>query len=191
MKEFQDLHIVYKVTAPSGNSYIGVSKHRLAVRRRQHEKLAKSGSTLPIHNAIKKYGNALTWTILAIVESRAHAMEFEKNFIKHFDTLKNGFNLTIGGDGVVGRKLSREEKRRLSIAHRNQVISAEARRAMSESRRGNKNWKFAGRMCTPRGIFQSYSEATKSLNLSRSTLSQRCHSKSETWKHWYLERNPK
>src|SRR5690349_10904759 len=103
-------HIVYKVRSPSNKVYIGMTCKDLSVRKFQHLKLAKSGSPCAIHKAILKYGDRLSWTILATVKSRQEAIKLEKLYIFKFNSLENGYNLTIGGDGVVGRRLTSAEK---------------------------------------------------------------------------------
>lgn len=52
------------------------------------------------YNAIKKYGwDSFEHEILAEVDNVAAADELEIEFIKKFDSIKNGYNITLGGAG--------------------------------------------------------------------------------------------
>lgn len=104
---------LYKLTSPSGKSYIGITLKSLDDRWMGHKcEPAKRGKIL--HNAMRKYGHdsfkveclvvAKDWTYLCALERRA---------IAGYGTLApNGYNATIGGDGVIGLPDDIKEKHR-------------------------------------------------------------------------------
>ena len=58
--------------------------------------------------------------------------ELEKFYIEQFDSYKNGYNLTLGGDGNSGYIRSEESKKKTSIAVKKHYESPEARKKQSE-----------------------------------------------------------
>lgn len=101
-----DQWLIYKHTSHiSGKSYIGLTKMSMERRWVQHKSAANCGSTLHFHNAIRLYGHS-TWisTILeSNITSLSLAIEKEKYYIVKYDTFENGYNLTIGGEGTLGK----------------------------------------------------------------------------------------
>lgn len=97
-------HIVYCYTSPSGKKYIGItSKRREKTRKKDHKSYAEKGIGLSFHQAIRKYGwENFKYEVLCYVSSRETACLMEKALIKEFDTYYNGYNNTLGGDGVEG-----------------------------------------------------------------------------------------
>lgn len=95
------MYIIYKATSPSGKSYIGLTKEGLKKRKYRHELYAARGSENPFHRAIRKYTKSnIKWTILRkSINDRSKANELEKYYISKYNTLADGYNCTIGGDG--------------------------------------------------------------------------------------------
>lgn len=95
--------IVYMATnAVNGKRYIGVTKRTLAERKYQHLHDAKAGrrGCRIFFAAINKYGEeAFEWSILATIETYADALNEEIRLIAE---LKPEYNITRGGQGVVG-----------------------------------------------------------------------------------------
>lgn len=89
--------IIYKVTNKvNGKSYIGQTRYTLEFRWRQHQH--KKDNTY-FHNAIRKYG-VENFNIEILEECNYEDLNSKEIFyIAKFDTFKNGYNLTIGGDG--------------------------------------------------------------------------------------------
>lgn len=120
-KELPSKPGIYKITSPSGKIYIGQSKN---VKYRIQKHLYESKrSSLPVHNAIKKYG--LSGLDIKCVfelkkvpyESIVNILnELEKAFIKFYDSYNNGYNLTEGGDSNIQTE---ETRRKISIANSN------------------------------------------------------------------------
>lgn len=94
-------YIVYehKFTT-SGKSYIGYTTLTLEQRLHKHYLNAMSGLNTKFYKAIRKYGiSDLKSEILFSTDEEILAKEKEKEFIKLKDTFKNGYNMTLGGDG--------------------------------------------------------------------------------------------
>ena len=102
--------IVYKATSPSGKSYIGITQQTLQTRKLEHLRRSKSGSTKAFHNAIRKYGEEnIKWEVIDKVDTWEKLEEIEMLYIQKFDTYRNGYNMTLGGDGTIGYKYSEEQ----------------------------------------------------------------------------------
>ena len=100
--------LVYKITnLINQKAYIGVTIRTLHNRWIRHKSSAKTGSTSPIHHAIRKYGHEAfsieeLYTVDTIVELKAK----EQELIALFETYGNkdkGYNATRGGDGTWGK----------------------------------------------------------------------------------------
>lgn len=89
--------IIYKITNKvNGKSYIGQTRYTLEFRWRQH--LHKRDNTY-FHNAIKKYGPD-NFQLEILEECPFSSLnEREMFYIAKYNTFKDGYNLTIGGDG--------------------------------------------------------------------------------------------
>lgn len=89
--------IIYKITNKvNGKCYIGQTRYTLEFRWRQH---IHKKDNVYFHQAIHKYGvdnfdkEVLEECDIKDLDSR------EIFYIAKFDTFKNGYNLTVGGDG--------------------------------------------------------------------------------------------
>lgn len=112
---------VYKITNLINNKiYIGKSINPSARWARHKCDANKTDNNLKLlfHRAIKKYGsNNFKLEILYEYMNENEALIGEKFFIKQFNSndLNIGYNLTNGGEGVVGHKRTEEQKRKISI----------------------------------------------------------------------------
>lgn len=112
--------IIYKYTSPSGKSYIGqtINEH---LRRKSwfSRKYHYAGSK--IDRARAKYGkcnfiyevlvrNQYSNKTLAVTDLN----RLEIYYIGLYDTYRNGYNCTIGGDGVLGMTMPEEARKVLS-----------------------------------------------------------------------------
>lgn len=89
--------IIYKITNKvNGKSYIGQTRYTIEFRWKQHQH--KKDNTY-FHNAIHKYGID-NFSIEILEECDIKDLNSREIFyIAKYDTFKNGYNLTIGGDG--------------------------------------------------------------------------------------------
>ncbi len=90
--------VVYKIkNLKNGKHYIGITTRTIEERFEEHCK-ANSG----IGNAIRKYGRNLFFVkILDVAFTQEELYELEVKYIEEYNSYKNGYNQTIGGDGVV------------------------------------------------------------------------------------------
>lgn len=66
-------------------------------------------------NAILKYGwNNFEHIIFFENIEDSEAKQLEKEYIKKYNSIKNGYNCTEGGDGICGVKFSEETRRKIS-----------------------------------------------------------------------------
>lgn len=101
--------IIYKATNKINNkSYIGQTIKSLRSRKSQH--LADSiRKNYNFHKAIQKYGiDSFSWEILCECDSKEEMDEMEFHYIIQYDTYRNGYNCTFGGEGSHGHKHSEE-----------------------------------------------------------------------------------
>jgi len=135
---------IYKVTNQiNQKAYIGLTDRPLSERRKQHFTEANTRPKTHFHNALLKYReNDWIWKVIDNSSTREKAGDLEKQYIEEFDTYKNGYNSTTGGD-------------------RAYTFSKESRQKMSAAKKGikwgpmNANHKLAisngliGRICKP------------------------------------------
>lgn len=90
--------IIYIVTSPSGKMYVGQTTTSLKNRKRKHV-LDSKRHDYAFSRAILKYGASnMKWEILEDGISPLDLNRKEEYYIKKFDTFKNGYNSTEGGD---------------------------------------------------------------------------------------------
>lgn len=153
---------IYKLTCNiTGKVYIGKT---LDVDRRmlQHSKITPKYSH-HLANAIKKYGiESFTEEVIFEVESEDRAVlntalsNAEKTYIKQYNSYKNGYNSTIGGEGTSGfhwlesskkkvseslKKFFKSERGKAQIAHtalciKNRKVSEETKKKIGKVHRG-------------------------------------------------------
>jgi group I intron endonuclease len=90
--------IIYKLTSPSGKSYIGLSKHSIAHRLRNH--LKKESKCVALKSALYKYGvESFQIEILHEHIPIEELPRLEQEEIANHSTLApHGYNLTPGGE---------------------------------------------------------------------------------------------
>lgn len=114
---------LYKLTSPSGKSYIGISSKSTEARWAKHvEHALGKREAGALYNALRKYGpHSFIVETLAIAKFD-YLRELEKRAIRSFGTLyPNGYNVALGGEGWIGprnnefrAKSSRGQKKRYS-----------------------------------------------------------------------------
>lgn len=142
--------VIYRYKSPSGKYYIGQTIDENSRRRAFLTYNAQYGG-IKIDNARRKYGpENFEYTVLIKItgdnpeEVKNYLNILEEGFIKMYDSFKNGYNSTTGGDS---RILSEESRKILSEAHKGQVshmkgkhLSEETKQKLSKSLRGMKAW---------------------------------------------------
>lgn len=107
---------LYKLTAPSQKVYIGITKSTTEQRWAKHKEHAIGKRTNGVlYAAIRKYGcENFKVETLVIADKWDYLCELEIKAIKAFNTkVPFGYNVTDGGDGVVG---PRDEATKLRIS---------------------------------------------------------------------------
>lgn len=103
--------VVYKAEFPNGKVYIGKSIN-FESRKMSHfynSNYKKTNST-KMKRAINKYGfDNIKWEIIFESDDIDIINEKEKEYIIFFDSIKNGYNISIGGDG--GDTISNNERK--------------------------------------------------------------------------------
>lgn len=137
---------VYKHTTPNGKVYIGITCQNPEKRWRNGNGYRNNKY---FYNAIKKYKwENIKHEILLEDISKEEACEKEKEFIELFQSNKAGFgyNNSIGGEcGTLGAKLSKETIEKIKKSHTGSHLSEEAKKKLSEQRKGEKNPNFGKR----------------------------------------------
>ena len=134
--------IVYKITNTiTGEMYIGKTQKGIKRRFSQHLRNAQKGSKdCPfLYNAIRKYGiENFIIEIVNFCKDTETLNKQEKFWIQKLDTLKNGYNLTPGGDGVI---MDSKIKEKLSNSHKGKKLSKEHKENIRKGLRGIKRKK--------------------------------------------------
>lgn len=86
-----------------------------------------------LQNSWNKYGeDNFEFTIICLCEEE-ELDEFEIDMIAHFDTYNNGYNLTLGGDGVRGYRYTDEQRARRSETLKGKPKSEKTKAKVSEA----------------------------------------------------------
>ena len=154
--------VIYRYKSPSGKYYIGQtideSQRRVAFL---NQNCIYGG--LKIERARKKYGpENFEYTVLLKItgddpkEVKQYLNTLESEFIRIYDSLKNGYNSTLGGDSLTGYIMTEEhrnklveshigkhqsnetrEKRRATMLSKNIHLSESAKKKISDRMKGN------------------------------------------------------
>ena len=119
-------------------------------RMNQHKNKYKL-INLKFYDAIKKYGwNNFEWKILYQSKDGDYTLKnMESYFIKEYNSMEKGYNMTLGGEGTIGYKHTPEQKLKNSLVNSgfNHInygkhLSEETKRRISEKNSGAKNGMF-------------------------------------------------
>jgi group I intron endonuclease len=117
-------------------SYIGLTKG-FKGRSNQHLRVLRQDKHFNIYlqRAFNKYGED-NFRIELIEEcDKSDLSKKEKEYIRIYDSFKNGFNLTTGGEECT---ISEDVKKRISEKHKGKIIKAETRQKLREINLGKK-----------------------------------------------------
>jgi len=106
--------------------YIGVTTKSIEQRWKMHLNWAKSAKPYKLHEAINFFGvDNFIIEQIDIAEDFEKLKGLEKQYIKNLNCkYPNGYNLTAGGQGVLGITFSEETKKKLSEAAKRRGNSA-------------------------------------------------------------------
>ena len=129
------IYSIYRVVNKvNGKVYIGFDSN-WPKRKQSHyyNHRAKSCPKWSFYNALKKYGwENFQWDVIYQSKEKHHTLkEMESFFIEQYDSFRNGYNQTNGGEGTFGKLQSIENKRKQS----------QRRKSMNEKSRWYNNGK--------------------------------------------------
>jgi len=127
---------IYRLVFPNGKCYVGETMKSIEERVSQHQSSTKRGCSYLVHRAMRKYGldNVKVERVFTLQCTQEYLDLIEDKMIDHFNTLApSGYNLRRGG---VHGKLCEEVRRKLSIARKGHVFSAETRAKISAAHEG-------------------------------------------------------
>jgi group I intron endonuclease len=128
----------------SGRRYIGQTFNKPDVRWRRHLSSSRKSDDAHkqyVHRAIAKHGpSEFEFNIIWAGEcSKIELNSFERFQIAFWNSRRNGFNETDGGEGCVGFKMPAEAIAKVIAANKGRVISEEIRARISASKKGRSN----------------------------------------------------
>ena len=134
---------IYCVTClPTGKLYFGQTVKSIYSRFNLHLICARKGSHYKFHRAIRKYGvenftvEEVMWVEAPTKQALKAKLDFlEIHFIQKFDTRRNGYNSTDGGEGKLGYIVSEETRNKISFSNQCKVRSKETCQKISEAQR--------------------------------------------------------
>ena len=105
--------VIYLLQFPNGKHYVGRTSNTPEQRWREHKHRADKGHQHPLYYAINKYGwDSVIKSVLVETTTHEELVTLELDYIKQYDSLANGYNLTlnteIGGDNWQGRRDTKE-----------------------------------------------------------------------------------
>lgn len=133
---------IYQILFPNGKSYIGVTSEGIDKRKQRHYLDAKNNVPYKIYNALRKYKGQEEWILLDSVSDWDLACLIEMVLIESFDSVRNGYNTTLGGQGRYGVKATEETKQKLRMAKLGKKAPERSEkwcRNISEAKKGEKN----------------------------------------------------
>ena len=167
-------YLIYMYTFPNGKKYIG--KSTKSMHRRQGNDWNRYSNCTLLWKAIQKYGTDNIETTILFEGDISHneAAELERKYIAEYKTNANryrnpqyGYNLTDGGEGLIGWHPSpeRAEQMRKQLEGTNEkrlaaLRSEKTRKKMSEAKKGKSYKKIKVKLTDTRDnsvqIFESH-----------------------------------
>lgn len=101
-------YLVYVVNFPNDKAYVGITCRDLQHRKKEHYRASRKQA---INHALKLYQGQETWSIVCSGLTKEQACEKEISLIELWETkAPYGYNLTRGGEGIVGRVITRAHR---------------------------------------------------------------------------------
>ena len=125
----------------NAKQYVGMTTN---LKKRWHQHESANGSAPALHAAIQKYGkDSFVFTHVCDAFDIDAARDIERMLIiQHNTKAPNGYNLTDGGEGVVGRPMTEQDKevrRKASTAHMNLLTPTERSDKFGATWKGKKH----------------------------------------------------
>jgi hypothetical protein len=118
---------VYKHTSVSSKGYIGYTYKPMIERWKEELSHSRNlNNVLKIDKALRKYPNKDQWNNKVLIDNiptLAEAKRLEIEMIAKYDTYKNGYNSTPGGDG--NGPMPEETRKKISESTKNKSKSEE------------------------------------------------------------------
>lgn len=176
--------IVYKALLNEKIKYIGVTSKSLAIRKSDHLYEAfKRNSPYLFHKAIRKYGKeSLKFEQLELVSTKEEAFFLETYYIKHFGTYakESGYNLTLGGEGGIGKIMSPEARLKISNSkkgkpgNKHYKVSSETKAKLKAAwaNKATPQYRNISVIDESGVIYKSIADASKLTGIKRTTINQ-------------------
>ena len=106
--------------------YVGKTQYTIKERWKSHiSDMKRNKGNSKLYNAITKYGiDNFTWEPIYQSKDGEHCLSvMESYFINEYDSFNNGYNLTLGGEGSLGRPTPETTKLKISQALKNKPKS--------------------------------------------------------------------
>ena len=137
--------VIYKITSPSGKSYIGQTKRSFEKRWTEHCKL--EGTCIILENAIEKYGAESMRKEILLEINDSFLDSYEQRFIELFETLEPfGYNVRNGGSNGIHSEESRKRMRESKLGELNHNFgkprTESTKKAISIAKSGEKHHFF-------------------------------------------------
>ena len=128
---------IYKIEFPNGKVYIGLTTTSLEQRKEGHKKCAKNNDPRRVYKALRKYNMVDTFELREIdtADTKKELGEKEMKYIRMYKSFigEHGYNMTYGGEGVIGYVYTEENRKKMSEAAKKRMEDPEAREKLSEA----------------------------------------------------------
>lgn len=96
------MNYIYKISNTINNKvYIGVTSRTIEERFAEHKNRIEERNSIHLYQAMEKYGrNNFYVELIDTAQTKEEMFEKEKYYIKLYDSYNNGYNMTLGGEGV-------------------------------------------------------------------------------------------
>lgn len=195
--------IIYEHISPSGKVYVGIISKKTPNAR--WEGGNGYSSCKLFHRAIKKYGwENIIHKVIATGLGEGTAKNMERDLIAYYKSKNISYNMTDGGDGIIGipksdlqratvgklwknKKIPQEIRLKMSKAHLGKPLTEAHKENIRKSKLGNKNGNKAVLALKDNKVvyeFSSCVEASKILGTHPNCISRCCRGEVKTW-HGY------
>lgn len=184
--------VVYKHIAPNGKAYVGITSQEPSKRWKNGSGyVRKDKHQILFENAIKKYGwDSFQHIIVASNLSFDEACKMEIEEIKFYKERNMSYNITDGGEGFKGFKMSDESKQKLRELHLGKPLKKGVAEKIVKSRVSNYSYIIIAVKDSIIHQFETAKEAAEVLsipnrcNISAAIYGKQCLVKGYVFLHW-------